>query len=171
MNISTNNCEKNPSLIETLVRELDGMKNPIAVTMNLRYSISVKQSNGQESGKKYILFNDEERERIYALLRNEFLKQSFHNHERRPKDKRPPIIIGNIEYGATSEQPHIHFVVDMVGTTYKPTIVYLINKAIEKVRSRSRFVTEDVDIKLGGSVDSGWIDYLCKFSTSNLLYG
>ena len=172
MNISINNhSENNPSLIASLVEEFDKMWNPIAVTLNLRYSISVNKKTGQGGGRKNILFSDEERERIYALLRDEFLRQSFHNHERRPKEKRSPIIIGNIEYGTTSEQPHIHFVVDMVGTTHKPTIVYLINKAIEKVRSHSRFVTDDVDIKFGENPDSGWIGYLCKFSTSNLLYG
>jgi hypothetical protein len=158
-------------IMDFLVDEFKKMRNPVAVTMNLRYSITLKERSGQGVGRKSLLFNDAERERIFNRLREEFQKQSFHNHERKPSERRPPIIIGNIEYGSTSEQPHIHFVVDMMHTTSPPLIVYLINKAIEKARSHSRFVTDDVDIKLGGKADSGWIEYLCKLSTSNLLYG
>ena len=170
-NTCVTGAEKNTAVISSLIEILNEMTNPIAVTLNLRNSVKASKNIPWSKDRRVIFFNDEEREKIYSSLRNEFQKQVFHSHERKSKGSRHPIIIGNTEYGSMSDQPHIHFVVDIKHTVVPQLIVYLINRAIEKARSTSRFVTDGVDIQLKSKVDSGWINYLCKFSTSNLLLG
>jgi hypothetical protein len=137
------------------------MVNPIAFTVPLRRTFS-------KSGHLISILNETEVNRIYNLLGYSFLRAIFPRHLRK-SPMRPHFMIGNIEYGANGDNPHIHLVVDFGRIGSFPIINQIIRKSIKDVRKRTRLISTQIDI-CHRRIDGGWVRYFCKEGTHNLLF-
>ncbi len=161
-------CQAQLPTIQGLEELFSKMENPIALTVRLRRSKTVKASEGR---RQLVMLNESHLARIYDCLSKQFKKMQFLNSERKSIGRKTILVIGNFEEGLASDQPHIHLVVDFRHTVHRPLIKYCISAAISEVHRATGFISGSPHINFESKVDSGWVRYFSKGDLSNLLIG